>query len=132
MINLNHLLKYYFLVYLIMAGRYSIGYYRDNVNVIFDKPHNMYLGVAVNTGLISLIALLAIYIMYVVESVKVYRKLDFAEFSDYIGFGIFIAVAGFLVSALVNDSTVQMMPVVYVFLGIGFAINGFIRKRVKG
>jgi len=38
-------------------------------------------------------------------------------------------VIGFMVSGLVNDSTVQIMPMVYVFLGMGYAINRLIRNK---
>jgi hypothetical protein len=34
--------------------------------MIVDKPHNMYLQIGINTGLISLIGLLALYLMYFV------------------------------------------------------------------
>ncbi|MBQ2753166.1 MAG: O-antigen ligase family protein [Firmicutes bacterium] len=111
------------------AGRYNIGYFRDGSDIIIDKPHNMYLGAAVNTGVISMIALVAIYIIYIIESIKVYRKHEYTGFKDYIGMGIFVAVCGFMVAGLVNDSTVQMMPVVYVLLGLGFAINTMIKKE---
>ena len=91
----------------------------------------MYLGAAVNTGVLSMLALIAVYGIYLIESFKLYRKHQFVGYKDYIGMGIFIAVAGFMVSALVNDSTVQMMPVVYVLLGMGLAINKMIKQEKK-
>ena len=56
------------------AGKYNIGYFSDTRNVIVDKPHNMYLGIAVNTGVISLIAVLCIFGLYLIDSFKIYRK----------------------------------------------------------
>ncbi len=111
------------------AGRYNVGFFRDGRNTIVDKPHNMYLGAATNTGVISMIALIAIYLIYIYESIKVYRGHEYTGFKDYIGMGIFAAVCGFIVAGLVNESTVQMMPVVYVLLGLGFAINTMIKKE---
>lgn len=111
------------------AGRYNIGNYVNGTNTIIDKPHNLYLGAAVNTGVLSMLALIVLFMMYLVESVKVYRKCSFDGFAAYIGMGIFVAVAGFMVSALVNDSTVQMMPVVYVLLGMGLAVNRMVKKE---
>lgn len=108
------------------AGKYS---HMGNTTIIVDKPHNMYLGSAVNTGIISMLALIAIYGMYLIEAVKIYRRHTYEHYMDYIGMSILIAITGFLVSGLVNDSTVQMMPVVYTFLGIGFAINRMISIR---
>lgn len=111
------------------AGRYNIGDYVNGMNIVVDKPHNLYLGAAVNTGVLSMLALIVLFGMYLVESVKVYRKCSFDGFAAYIGMGIFVAVAGFMVSALVNDSTVQMMPVVYVLLGMGLAVNRMVKKE---
>jgi len=111
------------------AGRYNIGYYKDTQNTIIDKPHNMYLGWAVNTGVVSMIALVAVFVIYLIESIKVYRKHTYEGFIDYIGMGIFIAIVGFMVSGLVNDTTIQMMPLVYVFLGMGFAINHMLKEK---
>lgn len=111
------------------AGKYNIGYINNNIDIIIDKPHNMYLGAAVNTGVVSMIALIAIYGIYLIESFKIYRKHEFVGYKEYIGMGIFIATAGFMVSALVNDSTVYIMPVVYVFMGMGLAINKMIMRE---
>lgn len=111
------------------AGRYNIGYYSDSQKIMIDKPHNMYLGAAVNTGVISLIALLAVFAMYLFDSFKIYKKCNYDSFIKYMGAGIFFAVFGFLVSGLVNDSTVQVMPAFYALLGTGFAMNRIIKEK---
>ena len=111
------------------AGRYNIDHHTDKVDIVIDKPHNMYLGTAVNTGVISMLAMVAVYVIYLAESVKTYRKHTFGGFKDHIGMGIAIAVAGFMVAGLVNDSTVQIMPVVYALMGTGFAINRMVAKE---
>jgi len=105
------------------AGKYNVGFYKEGSNIVVDKPHNIYLGTAVNTGVVSMISYVAIFAIYLIECIKVRRNCEFNSFKDYIGMGICISVAGFMVSGLVNDSTVQMMPIVYVMLGIGFVIN---------
>ena len=111
------------------AGRYNIGYYREGRDTVVDKPHNIYLGTAVNTGVVSMLAFVSIFAMYLFESIKTFRKHEFENYKDYMGMGIAIAVAGFMVSGLVNDTTVQMMPMVYALLGIGFAINRMIKSE---
>jgi len=110
------------------AGKYNVGFYYDGVNTVVDKPHNMYLGTAVNTGILSLIALLSIYILYIIESIKTYRKCGFDSFTSIMGSALFIAILGFLVGGLVNDSTVQVTPVFYTLLGVGFAANRLLKK----
>lgn len=111
------------------AGKYNIGYFNDSTNIIVDKPHNMYLGMAVNTGVISLIAALCIFGFYLVDSFKIYRKNEYSGFISFMGGGVFVAVCGFLVAGLVNDSTVQIMPIFYALLGTGFAANRILKEK---
>ena len=44
----------------------------NSINIIVDKPHNMYLQAAANTGLLSLLALLALFLAYLFSSTKQY------------------------------------------------------------
>ncbi len=108
------------------AGRYNMYMVTESSEVLVDKPHNMYMGVAFNTGMLSLLAQLAIYGIYLIESVRAYRRHQYRGFKDYMGMAVFIAITGFLFAGLVYDTTVQIMPMVYVFLGMGFAVNRMI------
>ncbi len=101
-----------------------------NLYLIVDKPHNMYLHAGIGTGCISLLALLALYGIYLVQSYKLYRKRDFGN--DYLlfaGAGTFLGATGFMVTGMVNDSTVSVMPLFYTLLGMGIAINMIIKRR---
>jgi O-antigen ligase len=91
--------------------------------MIVDKPHNMYLGAAVGTGMISVIALLALFLLYIVQSFKLYVRAKYDDFTTFAGAGIFFGVLGFLISAFVDDSSVSVMPLFYGLLGVGVAIN---------
>lgn len=90
---------------------------------IVDKPHNMYLQIAINTGLISLISILALFIGYIIWSFRLYWKSEFEDFTSIVGVGIFLGICGFLTAALVNDSTVSVAPMFWGLLGMGIAIN---------
>lgn len=90
---------------------------------IVDKPHNLYLQIALSTGLISLVAILALFIMYFVNSVKLYFGNDFDSFTAIAGVGIFVAVCGYLGAAFFNDSLVSVAPVFWTLLGMGIATN---------
>lgn len=111
------------------AGKYNIGYFSDATDIVIDKPHNMYLGMAVNTGVISLIAALCIFAFYLIDSFKIYSKNEYSGFISLMGAGVFVAVCGFLVAGLVNDSTVQVMPTFYALLGTGFAANRVLKEK---
>jgi O-antigen ligase len=108
------------------VGKYNAGW---NINMIVDKPHNMYIATAINTGLISLIALLALFGMYIVQSFRLYRRQQFTTFAEYAGAGIFFGITGFIVSGFVDDSTVSVMPLFYGLLGTGIALNMMLKRR---
>ena len=97
---------------------------------IVDKPHNMFIGIAVNTGLISLISLLVLFGAYIIWSIKIYWKNEYEDFISIVGAGIFIGICGFLVAGLVNDTSVSVMPLFYGLLGVGIAINFKLEKQV--
>lgn len=102
------------------AGKYNAGY---PTNIIVDKPHNMYMGAALGTGVLSLLALLTLFGIYLVQSFRLYYRAAYTDFLTYAGAGIFFGISGFLVAGLFNDSTVSVMPMFYGLLGTGIVIN---------
>lgn len=104
-------------------GKFNSDVYRTNINILVDKPHNMYMGITIGTGAVSMLALLALWGIYMVQSFQIYRKENYDSFNAYVGAGIFLGVCGFLVAAIVNDSSVSTMPMFYGLLGTGIAIN---------
>lgn len=93
------------------------------MNMIVDKPHNLYLQIALSTGIVSLIAVIALFIMYFIASIKLYFRNDFSDFYSIVGLGIFVAVIGYLGAGFFNDSVVSVAPVFWVLLGVGVSIN---------
>lgn len=98
--------------------------------MIVDKPHNMYLQIALNTGILSLIAFLTICGAYITESIRLYFKNQDNSFACLIGTGIFLGICGYLAAAVFNDSTVGIASVFWILLGLGFVCNGIV-KNVK-
>jgi len=113
------------------VGKLNSGTFSNNINIVVDKPHNMYMGAWIGTGGISVIALLAMFVIYAVQSLSLYfkNKYESADFAAYAGVGIFFGIIGFLVSALVDDSTVSVMPMFYTLFGTGIAINILLKRR---
>ncbi|QOX65065.1 hypothetical protein FRZ06_17795 [Anoxybacterium hadale] len=107
------------------AGKYNAGW---NINTIVDKPHNMFMGMVIGTGGISLLAFLSLLLGYIIQSIRIYSKrLDY-DFIAFCGVGIFLGIFGFIVSGLVNDSSVSVMPMFYGLLGTGISINMMIKN----
>ena len=102
----------------------AVGLYNSgHTNEIITKPHCMFLQIGVQTGVISLIALLVFFIWYLVSSLKLYWKHDFNGYMPKIGVSIFVAVIGYLIIALTNDSSIAVAPIFYALIGMGLGIN---------
>lgn len=101
--------------------------YVDNYNYIgnqlLTKPHNLYLQMGVQTGVLSLIAFLLFYGIYLFSSLKLYIRDDFSTYLPQMGAAILVGTIGYMASCLVNDSTVSVSPVFWVLIGTGLAIN---------
>lgn len=96
------------------AGKYSSG---SPLQVTCDKPHNMYLGMAVGTGIISLLAFVSII---AISLLRVFKSDEISIYAKSLVAGII----GFLVVGLFNDSSVCVMPMFYGLLGIVTALSG--------
>lgn len=110
------------------VGRFNVGN-NGMLDIVIDKPHNMYLQTAINTGVISLLALLAIWAMYLFDSLKIYVKGDIESFTEYMGVAVFLSITAYLVAGIFNDSVVSVAPLFWILLGMGIAINRIIKNN---
>ncbi len=99
--------------------------------MVVDKPHDLYLQIALNTGALSLILVLALWGFYAVQSIKLYIKNMDNSFLSLSGAAIFIAVCGYLAAGFFNDSVVGVAPIFWVLLGLGFVCNGVVRGQLS-
>lgn len=107
------------------VGKYNAKW---NINMIVDKPHNMYMGMWVGTGMISVLAFMAMLLIYAIQSIKLYWRIDLKSFTEYAGYGIFLGIVAFCVTGLVDDSSVSVMPMFYGLLGVGMSINIMLKR----
>lgn len=96
---------------------------------IVTKPHNWFLQVAVQTGVPSLIALLVFLGIYFVDSIRLYWHSNFEDTGHKLGFAIFLGTFGYVVTGIINDSTITVAPVFWGILGLGIAMNRLLRKQ---
>lgn len=101
-------------------------------NTIITKPHNLYLQIAVQTGVLSMFAVLAFYFLYFIAGIKLYWKNNFESYFSKVGAAVFIGTIGYMVSSVFNDSTITVAPVFWVLMGIGFAMNHQVKKEIAG
>lgn len=106
--------------------------YLDNPYIFVDKPHNIYLQMAINTGMLSLIAFLVFILWYIAGSFKLYFKpKKDTSFYYMAGSACVISVIGFLVAGIANDSNINISPIFWILLGIGFACNRLYKKELS-
>lgn len=98
-------------------------YAYGNVGMIVDKPHNMYLQIGINQGILALLIFLSVMAFYIINSFKLYAlRLSYTK-SQTIGIAIMFAVVGYLVAGMFNDSAVSVAPVFWILFGMGIAVN---------
>lgn len=96
---------------------------KSNENVMFTRPHNLYLQMGVQTGVVSLVAFLTFYIMYFVGCCRRYCFCRFTRAEEWMGLMLWFATIGFMIAGFANDSLVVVTPMFYVMLGAGIAVN---------
>lgn len=111
----------------LIAKYYAYG----NPNTIVDKPHNLYLQIALNNGLIALIAFLGIMIVYIVDSFRLYALKRQYEHSQIFGAAISLGIIGYLLAGIFNDSIISVAPIFWIVLGVGVSINYMNRENYK-
>lgn len=99
-------------------------------NMLVDKPHNMYLQIAVNQGGVALISFLIMIISYLIQSIKLYAFKTMIEERQMVGIAFMLAIIGYLGAGIFNDSVVSVAPIFWVILGMGMAIN-FINSHLN-
>lgn len=101
-----------------------------NTNTVVDKPHNMYLQIAINTGVISLLALLVVWGIYIFTSLKIFSKNTFDSLDKFVGVSCFLSVLGYLITGIFNDHIVSVSPLFWIILGIGISINVRLKRKI--
>lgn len=110
------------------VGRFNVGS-SGMIDILIDKPHNMYLQSAVNTGILSLVSLISIWSIYLIDSLKIYIKGNIKSFAEYMGAVIFLSISAYLIAGIFNDSVVSVAPLFWVLLGTGIGINRMILDK---
>lgn len=89
---------------------------------ITSNAHSLYLQMAEQTGIPSVLCLLVFAGIYLVQSWKLYRR-KALTFEERSGRAIFLAVSGYLIAGLCWASSVCTTPFFWMLLGMGAAIN---------
>lgn len=86
-------------------------------NMIVDKPHNQYIQMAINSGIIYLIGFISYLLILVRRS---YKDLKTTQFKAYntMQSATLCAIISYYIAAFFNDSTVHVSPVFWTLLAL--------------
>ena len=98
---------------------------------IMSKPHSLYLQVGVQDGVIALLGMVAFFVMYLAQSVWLYISSKFENFYEQAGVAVMLAVLGFAVMGISNDSSVTVSPIFWAIAGLGVYLNSQSAKLRK-
>ena len=87
------------------------------------KPHNMYMQIWVQDGMLACLAFLALYLIFAIKTFRHCFVKGKIAYCRKIQIAIFCGSTGYMVAGIANDSTICVAPIFWVLLGIGYAIN---------
>ena len=99
--------------------------------MFITKPHNLYLQIAVQSSVVSLLCFLVFYVWYFISSLRLYFKQRLDTPLVITGFAIMLGTLGYMISGLANDSTITVAPLYWALMGLGIGINHRIRLAAK-
>lgn len=100
-----------------------------DANIVIDKPHNMYLQIGVNTGVLSLITMVIMWGIYIISSLRIYKNCTFDKIEELVGGFCLISIIGYLSAAIFNDSVNSVAPLFWIILGLGISINAKVKNQ---
>lgn len=113
----------------------------NTYNITVDKPHNWYLQMAINTGVLSLLAVLAFIMGYFINVGKAIKLStlqmqpesisdDVTDMQNAIK-AITVAIVAYMGAAFFNDSVVGVAPIFWTLLGSGFGMSVYLQMKCK-
>lgn len=90
---------------------------------VLTKPHSLYLQIAIQTGVLSLVAFLIFYGIYFISSILIYRRGRFDSLYAKVGVAIFMGTVSYMIAGITNDSSVTTAPLFWAAIGIGISTN---------
>lgn len=115
------------------VGKYNA---YGTTNMLVDKPHNMYIQIALSTGVFSLLTFMILSIQNIYKAFSLINqtkdKLEpYLEYKMMLIKGFTVAIFSYLISALFTDSNVNVSIVFWTILGLSYALQNQVRKAYK-
>lgn len=95
---------------------------------IMTRPHNMYLQMGVQTGVLSVIAVLVYYAWFFFYGIITMFRVSKHNFTSILGAGILCGTFGYMVVQIINDSSITVAPLYWTLTGVGLAAFRMVRE----
>lgn len=92
------------------------------VRTVVDKPHNAYLGIAFDFGLIALALVLYLFMAYLFRSVRQFIRPPASEPNKAYQAAILGFITAYLIQGLFNDFVIGSAPLFWILMGCGVAL----------
>ncbi len=96
---------------------------------IVEKAHSLYLQIATQTGVLSLVAFLIFYGIYLVQTLRSLKNFSTSSPLHVFALACLLLTISYMTSGLFNDSVIQTSPMFWVMLGLGFSTNAELGKK---
>jgi hypothetical protein len=97
--------------------------------LLYDKPHDWYLQMGVNTGVLSLLAVLAMGLLLLIQSIKKFM-LDGKE--DIAAITLVAMVYAYATAGIFNDSVITVAPIFWMVFGLAIGTVKGLKQAKKG
>lgn len=101
---------------------YAKLYAYDYIWMIVDKPHNLYLQMAVNFGILFLLCFVFFILYTCLKFFKSYYRKSELSSKDAFALACFMGVISYLAAGIFNDSVLSVAPIFWVLFGFSVGL----------
>ncbi len=103
--------------------------YGNITNSYVAASHSLYFQIGIEFGVIALLLFIVLVGWYLLSSIKTLVKSSFDHWMHYFNMACFLMVLSFMITGLTNSSVLSSSTNFWVFLGLGFAVNNYLREK---
>lgn len=96
--------------------------YKD---MLITKPHCMYMQIAIQSGVLSLLFLFLFWAWYFIRVVRLKKRSTQLDCSKAKAIAVAIGILGYLLTGLANDSNIGVAPLFWMLLGAGIKLGSY-------
>ncbi|KEF39763.1 lipid A core-O-antigen ligase-like enyme [Schinkia azotoformans MEV2011] len=101
----------------------------ESSDIVVDKPHNLYIGLAFGSGVFALLAFIVLLLVHFWKNSRVLWKLQLDSTASVLLMTLFMGWMAYLIQALFNDSIIGTSPIFFILFGVGVSyLQQYIEK----